>query len=137
MPTFESPEKLQEVLGGFFHHLATHAEIRRKLLESKIIVKFNYREPELSITIDCSGAEPVITYNDAEKKAEVEMMMKADVAHRFWMGEVNLVIALARREVVAKGPIPKILKLLPVIKPAYQIYPKYLQEKGFQAYLIS
>ena len=48
----------------------------------------------------------------------------------------NLVIALARREMVAKGPIPKILKLLPVIKPAYELYPKYLSEKGLQQYFI-
>jgi hypothetical protein len=37
---------------------------------------------------------------------------------------------------VARGPIPKILKLLPVIKPAYDLYPKYLLEKGFASYLI-
>lgn len=137
MPTFENSEKLKEVLGGFFGHLMTVPEIRDKLLVSKIIVKFNYREPELSITVDCSGPEPVITFDDATKSPEVEMMMKADVAHRFWFGKVNLVIALARREMIAKGPIPRILKLLPVIKPAYEIYPKYLQEKGFSAYLLS
>jgi hypothetical protein len=52
------------------------------------------------------------------------------VAHRFWLGNVNLVIALARREMVAKGPIPKILKLLPIIKPAYVLYPQYLPWKA-------
>lgn len=131
MPTFESSERLQAVLGGFFEYLTTQEGIAQKLLASKMVIKFAYREPDLSITVDLKGEKAVITYNDAEKKAEVEMSMKADVAHRFWMGKVNLVIALARREMVARGPIPKILKLLPVIKPAYELYPKYLAEKGF------
>jgi hypothetical protein len=110
--------------------------MRKKLLDSKMILKFVYADPPLAITIDLSGESPVFTYNDEAKKPEVEMSMKADTAHRFWFGKVNLVVALARREMVAKGPIPKLLKLLPIIKPAYDLYPKYLQEKGFVSYLI-
>lgn len=131
MAVFESSEKLQEVLGGFFHFLLTQEDMAKKLLASKMVIKFNYTDPALSITIDLTGPQGVITYNDS-KKPEVEMSMKADVAHRFWLGNVNLVIALARREMVAKGPIPKILKLLPIIKPAYVLYPKYLSEKGIK-----
>lgn len=136
MSTFESSGQLQEVLGGFFQYLLVHPEIGGKLMSSKMVLKFVYSEPALTITVDLSGPQAAITFNDAQKKPEVEMSMKADVAHRFWFGKVNLVIALARREMVAKGPIPKILKLLPIIKPAYELYPKYLQEKGFSAYLL-
>jgi hypothetical protein len=137
MATFESGEKLREVIGGFFEFLTANPEMAAKLLASRMVLKFNYTEPDYAITIDLTGEKPVITYNDSEKKPEVEMSMKADVAHRFWFGKVNLVMALARREMVARGPIPKILKLLPVIKPAYALYPKYLQERGFSSYLLS
>jgi len=136
MATFENSEKLKEVLGGFFEYLTTNEEMRKKLLDSKMIMKFVYSEPPLAITIDLSGQSPVFSFNDDQKKPEVEMSMKADTAHRFWYGKVNLVMALARREMVAKGPIPKLLKLLPVIKPAYDLYPKYLQEKGFLSYMM-
>jgi hypothetical protein len=34
--------------------------------------------------------------------------------------------ALARRQIIAKGPIPKILKLLPAVEPMYQMYPQIL-----------
>lgn len=118
-------------MGGFFELLALDPEVGPKLLSSKLILKFVYREPDLSITIDLTGDKMVLTFNDNEKKPIVEMSMKADTAHKFWLGELNLVIALARREMVAKGPIPKILKLLPIIKPAYKIYPEYIKEKGF------
>lgn len=137
MATFENSERLKEILGGFLEYLMTDDAMRQKLLASKMIIKFAYSDPPLSITIDLTGDHAVFSYNDDEKKPEVTMSMKADVAHRFWFGKVNLVVALARREMVAKGPIPKILKLLPVIKPAYELYPKYLKEKGFSQYLLS
>jgi hypothetical protein len=136
MATFENSEKLKEILGGFFEYLTTNEEMRKKLLDSKMIMKFVYSDPPLAITIDLSGESPVFSFNDDQKKPEVEMSMKADTAHRFWYGKVNLVMALARREMVAKGPIPKLLKLLPVIKPAYDLYPKYLQEKGYSSYMM-
>jgi len=58
------------------------------------------------------------------------MSMKADVAHQFWHGKVNLMAALTRRQIVAKGPIPKILRLLPAVEPVYELYPKLLRELG-------
>lgn len=136
MAYFESSEKLQEVLGGFFRKLLDDPSIGPKLQASKMIIKFVYSEPSLSITIDCSKNPVELLFNDSSLKPEVEMSMKADVAHRFWFGKVNLLAAITRREMVAKGPIPKVLKLLPVIKPAYDLYPKYLEEKGLQNLLI-
>lgn len=136
MAYFENSEKLQEVLGGFFQKLLEDPSIGPKLQDSKMVIKFVYSEPALSITIDCSKNPVQLLFNDSSVKSEVEMSMKADVAHRFWFGKVNLLAALTRREMVAKGPIPKVLKLLPVIKPAYDLYPKYLQEKGLDNLLI-
>ena len=130
MGTFTSSEQLLETLGGFFRHLLQTPGIRESLLASKLVLRFNYKEPEASITVDLTGDLGVVTTNDTAKTPLVEMSMKADVAHRFWMGQVNLVVALARREIIAKGPIPKILKLLPIIKPAYQLYPAYIKDKG-------
>lgn len=130
MPTFQSADQLKQVLGGFFELLAVDPNVGPKLLNSKLIIKFTYREPDASITIDLTGDKAVFTFDDAEKKAMVEMSMKADTAHKFWLGKVNLIIALARREITAKGPVPKILKLLPIIKPAYKLYPDYIKDKG-------
>ena len=136
MPYFESGERLQEVLGGFFRMIVDDPNIGQKLKNSKMVIKFNYSDPALSITIDTTKDPIGLLFNDTSTKPEVEMSMKADTAHRFWFGKVNLLAALTRREMVAKGPIPKVLKLLPVIKPAYDLYPKYLQEKGWTQLLI-
>jgi len=130
MAYFKSSKQLQEVLGGFFERLFADPNIGPKLRVAELKVQFNYSDPNLSISAD-TAEEPVeLRFNDKAFKPDVELSMKADVAHRFWFGKVNLVAALTRREMVAKGPIPKILRLLPAIKPAYELYPKYLREKG-------
>jgi putative sterol carrier protein len=79
----------------------------------------------------------VDVYNGAcELKPDVVMTMKADVAHAFWHGKVNLLDALAKKKIVATGPIPKILKLLPAVEPLYKVYPVLLREKGYDALVI-
>ena len=136
MGLFESSEKFEEVLGGFFRQLANTPSIADKLLASKLIIRFRYTDPDLVLLVDCSGDTIDVRPGDTETEAEVEMSMSADIAHKFWFGKVNLMAALTRRQMVAKGPIPKIMKLLPAIKPAYAIYPTYLQENGYGQYNI-
>jgi len=136
MGLFESTEKFEEVLGGFFRELAETPHIADKLLKSNLIIRFKYTDPDLIIVVDCSGDKIDVRPHDTETKATVEMSMTADIAHKFWFGKVNLTKALTRKEMVAKGPIPKILKLLPAIKPTYTMYPKYLDNNGYSEYNI-
>lgn len=127
MSYFKDSAELQKILGGFFELLGKHPQLGPKFLNSKLMVRFNYRDPALSITADCTGSEVVISFNDTTKKPEVEMDMKADVAHDFWVGKINLIVALARRQMIARGQIPKILKLLPILKPSHELYREYIK----------
>jgi putative sterol carrier protein len=56
--------------------------------------------------------------------------MEADTAHKFWLGEVNVTVAMARGQIKAKGPVAKILKLVPMTKPVFPRYKKQLTEQG-------
>jgi hypothetical protein len=130
MPHFADSQQLRDVLGGFFGQISDHPAISKSLLDSKLVIRFQYDEPKLSITADCRGEAVQLLFDDTTVTPEVEMWMKADIAHQFWFGKLNLLTALTRKQMVAKGPIPKILKLLPAIKPAYTLYPEYLQAIG-------
>ena len=135
MGLFESSKVFEEMLVGFFKkimkELPSGAE---KLLASKMVIRFTYHDPDVVIVIDCSGEEIDIRPGDRETKCVVDMKMSAEIAHKFWYGKVNLIAALTRRQMIAKGPIPKILALLPIIKPSYALYPGYLEESGYGKY---
>jgi hypothetical protein len=137
MGMFKTTEEFEKVIVGFFQQVGNTPLIADKLLESKMVIRFIYSDPDLVVVIDCSGDKTVVRPHDTETKVVVEMTMSSDIAHRFWFGMVNLTKALTRKEMVAKGPIPKVLKLLPAIKPAYAMYPQYLEANGFGQYNIT
>jgi hypothetical protein len=60
----------------------------------------------------------------------VVMTMDADTAHKFWLGKVNVTVALARGQMKAKGPVAKILKLVPLTKPIFPRYEAKLRDAG-------
>ncbi|MBN2049883.1 MAG: SCP2 sterol-binding domain-containing protein [Spirochaetales bacterium] len=136
MGLFKDAETFDTMLGGFFLRVAETPEVADKLLDSKLTIRFIYSDPEVVLFIDCSGDRVEVRSGDTDTKAEVEMTMSADIAHKFWFGKVNLTAALTRGQMKAKGPVPKILKLLPAIKPTYTMYPAYLEEKGYGEYNI-
>lgn len=128
---FKDAEELKKILGGFFEKATLEKEFARNFAKSKILIRFNYSEPDLSITLDMTDGENiVITYNDQEKKPEVDMDMKADTAHKFWLGKLNLTMAITRKLMVVRGPVPRVLAFIPVLKPTYQMYKDYLKEIG-------
>jgi len=131
MGLFKDAEQFETMLAGFFNLMAKTPVIADKLLAAKMVIRFKYSDPDSVIVVDCSGDAVDVRRGDTDTKALVEMSMSADIAHKFWFGKVNLTAALTRKQMVAKGPIPKVLKLLPAIKPSYAMYPTYLNENGY------
>lgn len=137
MGVFRNTEELYEILGAFFNGIKMDADIGGKIAASKLVISFEYSDPDSVITVDASqpdsdGGYFRVLMGPTDVKPEVVMSMKGDVAHQFWLGKVNLLAALSRRQIVAKGPIPKTLKLLPAIQPAYERYAEFLRERGRQ-----
>ncbi len=136
MGMFAGSQEFEQMLGGFFNQVGDTPDIARKLLASKLVIRFTYTDPDVILVVDCSGPQIEVRPGDTATKADVDMSMTAEIAHRFWFGKVNLQQALTRRQMAAKGPIPKILALLPAIKPTYAMYPEYLKSNGYESYLI-
>jgi alkyl sulfatase BDS1-like metallo-beta-lactamase superfamily hydrolase len=129
---YKDTDDLYDVLGGFLLTLKDHPEIGPKFAGSNLLIRFNYRNPDASITIDATGAVVEYDMGESPRTAEVEMTMDADFAHAFWHGKANVVSALTRRQVTSRGAVQKAVKLLPILKPAFQLYPEYLRGKGLE-----
>lgn len=128
---FKDQKTLYDVLVGFYELLKDAPEFGPGILETGIVIQFVYQHPDGVITIDARGDELEIIKDGFEGRPDVTMTMEADFAHLFWHGRANLISALTRRQVKAQGNIPQTLKLLPLLKPAYQLYPIYLKENGY------
>ncbi len=134
MPVFSNSEELVRVMVSLWERIKADQRMCDQILRSKLVVQFRYRDPDAVITIDCSdGQEMKISSGPGDQQPIVEMSMKADVAHEFWMGRVSVPVAILTGKMASKGPTPKALALLPVIRPAFNIYPDVLKESGKHA----
>lgn len=136
MPVFKDANHYYQTIGELMNRAGRDPVVGKKIGESGIVIRFVYRHPEAMTTINAKdkpapGTFVTILSGPNDLKADVTMTMDADVAHAFWHGKVNLMAALSKKQIVAEGPIPKILKLLPAVQPLYKQYPALLKELGY------
>jgi putative sterol carrier protein len=131
VPYFKDAHEVYAYIGKLFEQLADDEELAPKFRKADTIVQYQYREPESQITVNLiEGEDGRVDCGDTGMEPEVVMTMDADTAHRFWLGKVNVTVALARGQMKAKGPVAKILKLVPLVKPVFPRYRAMLEEAG-------
>ena len=131
MAYFKDADEVYEFIGTLFSDLATDDELGPKFRKANTIVQYRYTNPESVITVKMiEGEDGQVDLGDTQLEPEVVMSMEADTAHKFWLGKVNVTVALARGQMKAKGPVAKILKLVPLVKPVFPRYRSMLEEKG-------
>jgi putative sterol carrier protein len=130
---FKDADEVYRYIGKLFQDLAVDDELAPKFRKANTVVQYQYREPESTITVKLiEGEEGQVDLGPTSMEPEVVMTMEADTAHKFWLGKVNVTVALARGQMKAKGPVAKILKLVPLVKPVFPRYRKMLEEQGRQ-----
>jgi len=127
MPVFKDTEKMYEVLGTLFNTLMADEEVAEKFVAAQITIQFKIHDPDGEIWLDPGGG---VVCGPTELRPTIVMSLSGDSCHQFWLKELSMPVALAKRKIKAKGPIPKVLKLLPMLKPAYEAYPAIAARYG-------
>jgi hypothetical protein len=131
MAVFKDAQDVYDTIGRLFVDLAADPEMGPKFRRANTIVRYEYTEPESVITVRLQEDEPGdVDFGESEMEPEVTMSMAADTAHSFWLGQVNVTVALARGQIKASGPVAKILKLVPLAKPVFPRYKALLEDQG-------
>lgn len=129
MAAFTDEAEVYEFLGGVFRRGMEDAELVAKLQPSGVVLRITYTDPAAVITVDMPNAE---IFEGAGKgpQPNVELHMSADTGNKFWLGKVVLPVALAKGQVRAKGPVAKLLKVLPLAKGLFGPYRESLEAAG-------
>lgn len=131
MGYFKDSREVYDTIGRLFVELAADEELGPRFREANTIVRYQHTDPEAAITVRLDPAEPAqVDLGESDLEPEVTMRMSADTAHRFWLGRVNVTVALARGQIKASGPVAKILKLVPLTKPVFPRYKALLEQQG-------
>jgi putative sterol carrier protein len=130
VPVFKDDQEVYQYIGRLFTELADDDELGPKFRKADTIVQYQYKNPDSQITVKMKdGQEGQVDFGPTDMQPEIVMIMDADTAHKFWLGKVNVTMALARGQMKAKGPVAKILKLVPLVKPVFPRYQKMLEEE--------
>ena len=131
MAYFKDADDVYDTLGRLFVEITQDEELAPKFKKANTIVRYEHTDPEAVITVKIKDGEDArVDFGDTDLEPEVTMTMEADTAHRFWLGQVNVTVALARGQIKATGPVAKILKLVPLTKPLFPRYKALLEERG-------
>lgn len=129
MAVFADEAEVYEYLGGVFRIGLDDPDLVAKLQPTGIVLRIHYTDPDAAITVDMPGIA-VHTGRGVGPEPNMELFMSADTGNRFWLGKVVLPVALAKGEVRAKGPVSKLLKLLPLAKQLFGPYRRKLEADG-------
>ena len=134
---FASADEVGKVIGAFMEQITNDPELRPKFVAAGTSFLVQYTDPGGGILVDCTVDPPRVEINPPEgTDAEIRLAMSADDGHRFWLGELNMTVALAKKKVKVSGTLAKMMKLLPAMRPAFPRYRVYLEENGYAGKLI-
>jgi hypothetical protein len=128
---FADPAEVYTHIGGLLDEIDRDDELAERLRKADTILRFSFTEPVAQITVKMIDGEPgQVDCGESSLEPEVDLSLSADLAHRFWLGLVNPTVAIGRGEMTARGPVAKVLRLVPLVEPAFAIYARRLEDAG-------
>lgn len=122
MSYFTDASELYRYVGGAFRAAGEHPEVGPRLRAGNLILRVDYTDPAAALTVVMKEPGVLVVEGECDLVPDVRMSMSADNANKYWRGEYNVAVGLAKSQVKAKGPVTQILKLIPVTKPIFPIY---------------
>jgi putative sterol carrier protein len=129
MSYFADTNEVDKYIGGVFRAAAEHPESGPKFRAAGINLRVLYTDPDCEMWVLMREPAMEVTIGPSDETADITLMMRSDTGDKFWRGEYNLAVGLAKGEVKAKGPVNKILKLVPLTKPLFPMYRELVADK--------
>lgn len=127
---FKDSAEVTKYIGGIFETAFADPEIGPKLVETGLVIAFDFTEPNAVVVIDMAG-QSIREGTAADGPAPMAtMMMTADTGNAYWQGKVNLPLAMAKKKIKVDGNVASLLKLAPLGKKLYPVYVERLKADG-------
>jgi hypothetical protein len=123
MSYFQSSQEFYGYVGGLIEELLGDEQLGPTFSAESMVVRFEHTEPDATVTVILRRGElGSAHFGPSDIDPDVTMSMPADIAHRFWLGRVNVPVALVRGDIDASGEIERLLRLVSLTSPAFSRY---------------
>jgi len=126
---FNNSEEVTKYIGGIFENAFGDSEIGPKLVDTGLVVAFDFTDPEAQVVVDMPN-KAVSAGGPESPTPSATMSMTADIGNAYWQGKVNLPMAMAKRKIKVDGNVASLLKLAPLGKKLYADYVQRLEDDG-------
>jgi hypothetical protein len=125
--SFESPEEFREVMDRVFAMMDEDPEMGRRLQDADLPQRYEFTDVAMVVNIrGARGEESGHLHwewsDDVGWEARVRMTMSSEIANRYFQGEENVAVAIARRRMTTGGDVKAALSLLPLTEPVHARY---------------
>lgn len=127
---FKDSDDVYQCLGSLFDWATQQKDLSDKLSTLGLTIKIKLTNPDAYMLLDCTKSPPTWQKTDANGAANVEFSMKAADANKFWLGKMNLPVAVMMGQVKVKGQVTKVMGMLSLLGPMNKRYAEILTEKG-------
>jgi putative sterol carrier protein len=122
MAHYETDAEVYDQLGGILTNLVYNAARREQLHQADAVVQFAFRHPDATVTLDVrANKQARVDLGDTKLRADVVLAMDADTGRAILHGELSPTLALARGDVRTKGPVGKVLRVVPATVDAHEV----------------
>ena len=125
---FQDSTEVVKYIGGIFERAYDDPELAAKLKNAGIVLKFDFRDPDVILVIDMANGTVQEGVGDLD--VDAEMTMSADVGNAYWQGKVNLPLAMAKGKIKVGGNVAAMLKVAPLSKQLFGAYVERLKADG-------
>lgn len=126
---FNNSAEVAKYIGGIFETAFDDPEIGPKLVDTGLVVAFDFTDPEAVVVIDMAN-KAVREGVDGGAPPMATMSMTADTGNAYWQGKVNLPLAMAKKKIRVEGNVASLLKIAPMGKKLYPGYIQRLKDDG-------
>jgi len=124
------------VLSSFFERLEPLEGIVRVFMsQARMSVLFTFRgTPEKKVLLDFSKSPARVIVDDRATTGTVYFTIKGGIMHDIFLERIKPGVALGQREMLLRGPVMQLSKVIPLFDLAPMLYREHLCDIGYNGY---
>lgn len=130
-PTAEQAEAVFDSFHQIMSQAAAHSEIGERLAFADIVAHIHLRDsPQNLVMTLFFDRKPIEIADHAVGTADVDLLIDTNDVLRFWTGDMHLAIAILNGEVDYRGPVRKLLRIVPIARRLVADFQKLAATEG-------
>ncbi len=129
MTQFKDGEQVASMAKELWETVLSDEDSAAMVRKIGLSVFTEFSDPEVNIWIN---ADEVITGEDAKKESMVQLKMAWETGNDLYSDKIGLTVAISSGKMKVKGPLLKLMKIVPLLKQAHTIWPDVCKKHNIQ-----